>query len=426
MKAAERSSPAWYREPSPAAPYAFAMRSSCTRARSFTWRSHDDHLTRARREARARHRRLRGHWRCSRTASLGRWSNGRDDGAPRANDDCGCFVRGSRRKHGRGRETRRVASARASRRRGHLGELRRRLRRSDRRLRGAHRRRMATRARPQPPRGGPLRSRTPARHDRTAERRDRARHFDPAAAPALRIDHRVRRRESRSGELQQSALQGGGACRRAGERGGAGHDRDGRRATHDRPARCPARQRRAGRARGAHEVTGRDSHRPAWATRGGRGADRVPRLPARSVHPWRRDRDRWRYSADHLAEKRRAAKSVARNAKGRPRGSDLPRMPSEPYCLRTFCACSPFGPFTISNSTLSPSASERNPSAWMAVWWTNTSSPPSCEMKPNPLLSLNHFTVPCAMKAFFSLRTVTRPVHGGSSRRVEIGSRTHV
>src|SRR5262249_41890471 len=79
------------------------------------------------------------------------------------------------------------------------------------------------------------------------------------------------------------------------------------------------------------------------------------------------------------------------NAKGRPPPGKRPSAwcGVVPYWfLRTFCAWSPFGPFTMSNSTRSPSASDRKPSIWMAVWWTNTSSPPSCEMKPKPLLSL--------------------------------------
>ena len=39
------------------------------------------------------------------------------------------------------------------------------------------------------------------------------------------------------------------------------------------------------------------------------------------------------------------------------------------------------------------------PVAWMAVWWQNTSSPPpSWVMKPKPFASLNHFTVPVAMR----------------------------
>src|SRR5512141_3374349 len=65
---------------------------------------------------------------------------------------------------------------------------------------------------------------------------------------------------------------------------------------------------------------------------------------------------------------------------------------------RTFAAWSPFGPFVTSNSTFWPSARVRNPSAWIAVWWQKTSSPPlSCVMKPKPFASLNHFTEPVAI-----------------------------
>src|SRR5467141_3716522 len=63
--------------------------------------------------------------------------------------------------------------------------------------------------------------------------------------------------------------------------------------------------------------------------------------------------------------------------------------------LRTLAACGPLGPSCTSYSTFWPSARLRNPSDWMAVWWTNTSLPPaSGVMKPKPFASLNHFTVP--------------------------------
>src|SRR5215211_3419544 len=49
----------------------------------------------------------------------------------------------------------------------------------------------------------------------------------------------------------------------------------------------------------------------------------------------------------------------------------------------------------MSNSTRSPSASVLKPLPWMAEWWTKQSFwPPSGVMKPKPLASLNHFTVP--------------------------------
>src|SRR5207249_4027119 len=60
-------------------------------------------------------------------------------------------------------------------------------------------------------------------------------------------------------------------------------------------------------------------------------------------------------------------------------------------------ACQPLGPCATSNSTVSPSARLRKPSAWIAVKWTNTSGPDSCAMKPKPFASLNHFTLPFAI-----------------------------
>ena len=66
------------------------------------------------------------------------------------------------------------------------------------------------------------------------------------------------------------------------------------------------------------------------------------------------------------------------------------------YCLVTFAAWSPLGPWVMSNSTKSPSDKDLKPSAWIAEKWTKTSSPPSCSIKPNPLASLNHLTLPSA------------------------------
>src|SRR5216117_4594457 len=77
--------------------------------------------------------------------------------------------------------------------------------------------------------------------------------------------------------------------------------------------------------------------------------------------------------------------------------------------LRTFCACKPFGPWATSNSTVSPSARLRKPSAWIAVKWTNTSGPDSCAIKPKPFASLNHFTLPLAI--------LFRPLHNGARPR---------
>ena len=57
------------------------------------------------------------------------------------------------------------------------------------------------------------------------------------------------------------------------------------------------------------------------------------------------------------------------DTKGRPVAGSGPResQGESLQCLRTFCACNPFGPLMMSNSTRSPSLSERKPSIWMAV-----------------------------------------------------------
>src|SRR5438132_481530 len=73
------------------------------------------------------------------------------------------------------------------------------------------------------------------------------------------------------------------------------------------------------------------------------------------------------------------------------------------YALRTLVACRPLGPRVTSNSTLSPSASDLKPEPAIALKCTNTSSPPSCVMNPNPLASLNHFTFPLAMLQYLPL-----------------------
>src|SRR6266513_3803073 len=75
------------------------------------------------------------------------------------------------------------------------------------------------------------------------------------------------------------------------------------------------------------------------------------------------------------------------------------RMAWGRYTRTTFMACSPLSPVFTSNSTTCPSASVLKPSIWMAEKCTNTSSPPSCSMKPYPLASLNHFTFPLAIRS---------------------------
>src|SRR4029079_9206312 len=84
----------------------------------------------------------------------------------------------------------------------------------------------------------------------------------------------------------------------------------------------------------------------------------------------------------------------------------------------TSAACGPFCPWSISNSTRSPSASDLNPLPWMALKWTKTSGPPSRDKNPYPFASLNHFTVPV-------IRAIERTSYG-EAVIVEPASRTAV
>src|SRR3954447_26253640 len=69
-------------------------------------------------------------------------------------------------------------------------------------------------------------------------------------------------------------------------------------------------------------------------------------------------------------------------------------------------ACRPLGPCLVSNSTLAPSASERKPPLFLiSLWWAKRSlPPPSGVMKPKPLPSSNHFTVPVSIVMVFPLK----------------------
>src|SRR5438132_13473991 len=61
-------------------------------------------------------------------------------------------------------------------------------------------------------------------------------------------------------------------------------------------------------------------------------------------------------------------------------------------------ACFPLGPVVTSNETFWPSFSDLKPGMLIAEKCANRSSPPpSGVMKPKPLASLNHFTVPVAI-----------------------------
>src|SRR5690606_35676528 len=123
---------------------------------------------------------------------------------------------------------------------------------------------------------------------------------------------------------------------------------------------------------------------------GGRPGDRGPL--ALRPDPWPGD------LPPQVAQGRAATRPRPAHAK-RPAplgGAGRPSFGDQPdYALVTFSAAGPLAPWTRSNSTLSPSARVRKPSALMAVWWTKQSLPPfSGVMNPKPLASLNHFTVP--------------------------------
>src|SRR5690606_2649132 len=70
------------------------------------------------------------------------------------------------------------------------------------------------------------------------------------------------------------------------------------------------------------------------------------------------------------------------------------RRRSSPHREVTSSACLPFWPCTTLKETFWPSFRLRKPVPEIERKWTNTSSPLSVVMKPKPLASLNHFTVP--------------------------------
>src|SRR5918999_5174877 len=87
-----------------------------------------------------------------------------------------------------------------------------------------------------------------------------------------------------------------------------------------------------------------------------------------------------------------------------------------------FVARAPFGLCSTSYWTLSFSFSVLNPDAWMAEKCTKRSLLPSSGvMKPKPLASLNHFTLPVLMSV--SLRSVEKGAspadHQGGNERTE-------
>src|SRR5690606_29936729 len=83
-------------------------------------------------------------------------------------------------------------------------------------------------------------------------------------------------------------------------------------------------------------------------------------------------------------------RAFARGSWYRLRGADASRT----YSAWTSSACRPFWPCATLNDTFWPSWSDLKPLPWMERKWTNRSSPLCGVMKPKPLASLNHLTVP--------------------------------
>ena len=83
-------------------------------------------------------------------------------------------------------------------------------------------------------------------------------------------------------------------------------------------------------------------------------------------------------------------------------------------------ACLPLGPCVTSNWTFWPSLRVLKPFIWIAEKCANKSSPPSSGViKPKPLESLNHLTVPVAIKSIFQLKKITRAVKARSLARLK-------
>src|SRR5262249_11609223 len=91
----------------------------------------------------------------------------------------------------------------------------------------------------------------------------------------------------------------------------------------------------------------------------------------------------------------------------------------------TLVASGPFEPSRCSNDTRAPSTSDLKPSPAMLLWCTNRSFEPSSGlMKPYPLLSLNHLTVPFAMKKHLPL-TTSRTGEEGAKTQTELALISH-
>ena len=78
----------------------------------------------------------------------------------------------------------------------------------------------------------------------------------------------------------------------------------------------------------------------------------------------------------------------------------------------TFSACEPFCPAVTSIVTRCPSFKDLWPLLLIELWWTNSSLPPSCSMKPKPFSSLNYLTSTSTDINIFSLKNYYFSVAG--------------
>src|SRR5690606_38129753 len=83
-----------------------------------------------------------------------------------------------------------------------------------------------------------------------------------------------------------------------------------------------------------------------------------------------------------------------RKEKARPEPGFPWRERQANYIACTSSACRPFWPCTTLKETFWPSCRDLKPVPWIERKWTKTSGPLSGVMKPKPLASLNHLTVP--------------------------------
>src|SRR5712691_12134623 len=92
----------------------------------------------------------------------------------------------------------------------------------------------------------------------------------------------------------------------------------------------------------------------------------------------------------------------------------LPPKPGDQPIGLICTACLPLGPSFTSNSTFWFSLRVLKPLPWISEKWAKRSSPPpSGLMKPKPLESLNHFTVPVLIA--FSFHWFPRSTRGGGA-----------